>query len=118
MCTHGLKFMCIHCLHLCLHSVHVDVHPVDPVPIVTAISRVCLCCVESPVRSWEEKRASAAKCISSLAQVKPASSADGLASRVYFRHLLCRSSCSYNIIIMSSNINITKRICKSLEMFT
>lgn len=60
MCTHKVKFMY---LHLCMHSVRVRMHPVDPVPIVTAISRVCSCGVESSVGSEEVKRTAAARSI-------------------------------------------------------
>lgn len=77
---HVCAYMYVHTLPLLAHahSVHVWMYPIDPVPIVTTISRVCMCCVESSVRGARrrKKRASAAKYICSVAQVKPINSDD------------------------------------------
>lgn len=59
ICVHVHQCARIHRLHLCMHSVYVyvcPVYPVDPVAIVTVISRVCLCCVESPVRGARRRK--------------------------------------------------------------
>ena len=123
ICTQVLKFMCIHCLCLCMCSVHVCMYPVDLVPIVTAISRVCLCCVVLnhllEKRGGEKSIACQVYQLSGTAETNKRCWLGAAFTCFNFTWQACLkvtyTSCSF---IISSNINIVnKGKYKSLEIF-